>query len=107
MPTIKPNKSEIILGKIFKNTSAIYGLKEFESFDLARILIITEEEPHKFYVKDLKSGVKKFVYDDKKQAGKTEEIIRQLWIYKLNKHYKYPLERIDTEKSIHFGRELT
>lgn len=103
MPTIKPNKSEIILGKIFKNTSAIYGLKEFESFDLTRILIITEEEPHKFYVKDLKSGVKKFVYDDKKQAGKTEEIIRQLWIYKLNKHYKYPLERIDTEKSIHFG----
>ncbi len=103
MPTIKPNKSEEILGKIFKEPSTVYGLKEFDGLNIPEILTITEEEPHRFYVKDLKSGEKRFVYDEVKQSGKPEEIIRQLWLYKLHIHYQYPLERIDTEKSVHFG----
>jgi len=28
MPTIKPNKAEDVIGKIFKNEEAVYGLKE-------------------------------------------------------------------------------
>lgn len=106
MPTIKPNKAEEILGKIFKEPSIVYGLKEFADYNLPEILYISEEESHRFYVKDIKSGSKKFVYDEKKLTSKPEEIVRQLWLYKLNKDYKYQLERIDTEKSIHFGREI-
>jgi len=46
------------------------------------------------------------VFDEKKGTGKPEEIVRQLWLHKLNAHYKYPLDRMDTEKDIHFGREV-
>ncbi|OGY15530.1 MAG: hypothetical protein A2784_02300 [Candidatus Chisholmbacteria bacterium RIFCSPHIGHO2_01_FULL_48_12] len=73
---------------------------------VSEILYISEKEPHRFYIKDLKSGTHKFVYDEEKQTSKPEEIIRQLWLHKLHTHYKYPFERIDTEKTIHFGREI-
>lgn len=106
MPTIKPNKSEEIIGKIFKKQEANYGLREFEDFNLFEALYISEQEPHRFYVKDLKTGNFKFVYDEEKEIGKPEEIVRQLWLHKLHIHYKYPFDRIDTEKSIHFGREI-
>ncbi len=103
MPTIKPNRSEEIMGEIFKDQETVYGLKEFEGIDIYDSLYISEQEQDRYYIKDLKSGTQKFVYDKNKKTGKPEEIIRQLWLYKLHKHYKYPFERIDTEKSIHFG----
>lgn len=106
MPTVKPNKAREVIEKIFKDPGILYGLKEFEEIDLGEVLTITEEEKEVYYIKDLKSGNKKFVYDEKKQKGKPEEIIRQLWLYKLHTTYKYPFDRIDTEKSIHFGREI-
>jgi len=106
MPTIKPNKAEEVISKIFKGQDLPYGLKEFENIVVSEVLYISEQEPHRFYIKDLKSGAYKFVYDDRKQTSKPEEIIRQLWLHKLHTHYKYPFERIDTEKSIHFGREI-
>ena len=106
MPTKKLNKAEEIIGKIFKNSEMAFGLKEFEGIDIFSVLEITEEDPGRFSVKDLKTGKNRFVYDEKKENGKPEEIVRQLWLYKLNKHYGYPLDRMDTEKDIHFGREI-
>lgn len=103
MPTQKINKTKEIIDKIFKDSETVYGLKEFEGVNLEDVLKITEEEKNRFYIKDFKSGGKKFVYDEAKQNGKPEEIVRQLWLYKLNKFYKYPLDRIDIEKSVHFG----
>ena len=106
MPTVKPNKAREVIEKIFKDPGILYGLKEFEEMDLGEVLTITQEEKGIYYIKDIKSGNKKFVYDEEKQKGKPEEIIRQLWLYKLHTTYKYPFDRIDTEKSIHFGREI-
>lgn len=106
MPTIKPNKTDEIISKIFSSPEIPFGLKEFEGIKLEEVLNITEQEPHRFYIKDLKSNAYKFVYDETKLTGKPEEIIRQLWLFKLNSIYKYPLDRIDTEKSVHFGREI-
>jgi len=103
MPTIKPNRSKEIIDKIFHNAETIYSLKEFKDFDIENILKITEDEKGRFYVKDLKSGSGRFVFDESKQSGKPEEIVRQLWLYKLNKFYGYPFDLIDTEKSVHFG----
>ncbi|MBI3337346.1 MAG: N-6 DNA methylase [Candidatus Staskawiczbacteria bacterium] len=103
MPTQKVNKSKEIIDKIFKDSEIIFGLKEFKDFDIENILKITEEERGRFYIKDLKSGKYRFVFDESKQNGKPEEIIRQLWLHKLNKFYGYPFDLIDTEKSIHFG----
>lgn len=106
MPTQKINRVEEVLTLIFKNAEANYGLKEFEEINFEEVLKITEEEKGRFYVEDLKSGKKRLVYDAQKQLSKPEEIVRQLWLYKLNKVYLYPFDRIDTEKSIHFGREI-
>ncbi|OGH74140.1 MAG: hypothetical protein A3C90_03430 [Candidatus Magasanikbacteria bacterium RIFCSPHIGHO2_02_FULL_51_14] len=106
MPTKKPNKAEEIIGKIFKDAEALYGLKEFEHVDFGAALEITEDASRRFFITDLKSGKKRLVFDEKKNAGKPEEIVRQLWLYTLHTRYKYPLERMETEKSIHFGREI-
>jgi len=106
MPTVKPNKTNKIVDKIFRDPGIVYGLKEFENINLGKALYISEEEKGKYYLKDIKSGKSRFVYDEDKLTAKPEEIIRQLWLHKLHTHYKYPLNRIDTEKSIHFGREI-
>jgi type I restriction enzyme M protein len=106
MPTVKPNKIDEIVSKIFKNLESNYGLKEFGEINLSDILYANEQEKGRYYVKDLKRGTSKFIFDDQKQTGKPEEIVRQLWLHKLHTQYKYPYDRIDTEKSIHFGREI-
>lgn len=106
MPTKKINKTIEIIDKVFKDLEVAFGLKEFEGIDLEKALTITEEEKSRFYIKDLKSGNLRVVLDEIKAISKPEEIVRQLWIYKLHNHYLYPLERISIEKSIHFGREV-
>lgn len=106
MPTLKPNKTELIIGKIFRDQSLTYGLYEFEDIDLESTLNITETDQGRFSIKDLRTGQSRFVFDETTGSGKPEEIVRQLWLHKLNKQYGYPLDRIDTEKSIHFGREV-
>jgi type I restriction enzyme M protein len=106
MPTKKPNLAQEIIAKIFKDSQVAYGLKEFVDIDIEAAIRVTKEEKNRYFIKDLKTGKSRFVYDEKRQTSRPEEIIRQLWLYKLNKHYKYPYERIDTEKSVHFGREI-
>ncbi|MDO9027352.1 MAG: N-6 DNA methylase, partial [Candidatus Roizmanbacteria bacterium] len=106
MPTQKLNKVLEIIEKIFKENQTAFGLKEFEEVNLDEVLVITEEEKNKYFIKDLKTGKHRLVFDQEKNIGKPEEIIRQLWLFKLNKYYGYPFDRIDIEKSIHFGREI-
>ncbi len=103
MPTIKPNKASEVVSKIFRGEETVFGLKEFEPIDLEKALYITKGEEGKFYARDIKSKKLKVVFDEKNQKGKPEEIIRQLWLYKLINSYKYPIDRIDVEKSVHFG----
>ena len=106
MPTQKINKADEIIRQLFKNQDQDYGLKEFETATILETLKITEEERGRFFVHDFISGQERIVFDGKKQRGKPEEIVRQLWLHKLHKTYKYPKERIAVEKSIHFGREI-
>jgi len=106
MPTKKPNKTKEIINQIFRDSEIAYGLKEFENINFKEVLRITEEERHKFFIKDIKSGKSRLVFDKEKQRARPEEIIRQLWVYKLHTHYKYPLDRIAVEKSVQFGTEI-
>ncbi len=106
MVTKKPNLVENVIGKIFRESETNFGLKEFQGLLIADILRITEEERGRYYVRCLKTAKPRFVYDDKKQTGRPEEIVRQLWIHKLRDQYGYPIERIEIEKSVHFGREV-
>lgn len=43
---------------------------------------------------------------DKYKVAKPEEIVRQLWIYRLLTEYGYPKERIDVERIIYFGSRV-
>ncbi len=86
-----------ILGKIFKNPEMQYGLTVFENIKPEQILDLFEKDG-KFYLKCLKRN--------KNVVVKPEEIVRQLMIYKLVNYYKYPLDRIDVEVDVQFGRDI-
>jgi type I restriction enzyme M protein len=97
--------SDGIFGLVFKDTSIKSKLVEFSTETLGKITAF-EKEKGRFYVRCLKRNKDIFVYDKNKNIGKQEEIIRQLWLIKLTQEYKYPLDRIEVEKSVQFGREV-
>ncbi|MFH0772024.1 MAG: N-6 DNA methylase [Candidatus Omnitrophota bacterium] len=97
--------AEEIFDLVFKDSSVKFGLQEFSPEMLKKINAF-EKEPGRFYVRCLKRQKDIFIYDKNKKSGKPEEIIRQLWLIKLTQEYKYPIERIEVEKSIQFGREV-
>ncbi len=98
-------KADEILDLVFKDSSVKHGLQEFSKNILKRIKAF-EKEDGKFYVHCLKRSKDIFIYDKNKKIGKPEEVIRQLWLIKLTQEYKYPLERIEVEKSVQFGTEV-
>jgi len=98
-------KTDEILDMVFKDSSVKHGLQEF-SKDILRRINAFEKEDGKFYIRCLKRGKDIFIYDKNKKAGKPEEVIRQLWLVKLTQEYRYPLDRIEVEKSVQFGTEI-
>jgi len=90
-------KTSEILGKIFRNPDMQYGLSVFEGINFDEALNFSEKEG-KYFLKCLKRG--------KDILAKPEEIVRQLMIYKLVSFYKYPLNRIDVEVDVQFGRDI-
>lgn len=95
-----------VLDKIFRDPNVKYGLKEFADIKIEEVLNIFEKEKGRFYIHCLKRDKDIFVYDQNKNTGKPEEIIRQLWLYKLVKVYKYPLDRIEIEYPVWFGSKV-
>lgn len=90
-------KTNEILGKIFRNPDMQYGLSVFGEINFDEALNFSEKEG-KYFLKCLKRG--------KDIMAKPEEIVRQLMIYKLINFYKYPLDRIDVEADVQFGRDI-
>ncbi|HHT9127109.1 MAG TPA: type I restriction enzyme HsdR N-terminal domain-containing protein [Candidatus Brocadiia bacterium] len=106
----EPLKEEIgteeIFDLVFKDSTVKYGLQEFSSKEILKRVTAFEKEDGRFYVRCLKRDKDIFIYDKNKKKGKPEEVIRQLWLIKLIQEYKYPLDRIEVEKSVQFGREV-
>ncbi len=100
------NLTSDIINKIFRKPDMQYGLPEFDKIKPSEILTISEKEKGKFYLTCLKRNIELLVWNEEKQIGEPEEIVRQLWLYKLTKIYNYPLDRIAVEKEINFGREV-
>ena len=108
-----------IIDRIFKEPGIKYELTEFESLGkpIHEILTIypkTVEKGRdagrtKYYLKSFipfSSGneeVQTYV-----EGGKSapEEIVRQLWVYKLIHQYGYKEDEIDLEKSVQFGTKV-
>jgi type I restriction enzyme M protein len=107
----KPTKEQIkttreILDAIFKDPQVKYGLKEFSDIKLEEVLNIFEKEKGRFYIRCLKRDKDIFIFDKNAKKGKPEEIIRQLWLYKLITQYSYPVNQIKVEENVYFGREI-
>jgi len=95
-----------IIDAIFKDPQVKYGLREFSELKIEEAIMIFEKEKDKFYIGCLKRDKDIAVYDKNKNIGKPEEIIRQLWLVRLIKDYRYPIDRIDVEVDVHFGTEI-
>ncbi len=108
-----------ILDKIFKTPNTKYELTEFddlgkpihEIIDIYPKTVSTGRDAGKtkYYLKSFvpfstgNEEVQVFV-----EGGKSspEEIVRQLWVYKLIHHYNYNMDEIDLEAPVRFGTEV-
>jgi len=89
------NDTELKINKIFSIADIKYGISLFkkEEIDYVNNLIIEQEGNLKI----------KCQIGDKYKVAKPEEVVRQLWIYRLLSYYGYPKKRIEVEKEIQFG----
>ncbi len=97
--------TEVILNKIFRDSATLYGLKEFSDLNINEILKITQKD-NKYFLKCFKRDKDIQIFNPENNSGNPEEVVRQLWLYKLLNFYNYPEERIEVEKDVHFGREI-
>jgi len=98
MLEMKRDKSVLGVTKIQKMFSAAdvkHGLSLFKDEEIEAIEKLIVEQNERFYIK---CQVK-----DKYKLAKPEEIVRQLWVYRLLNEYNYPKERIDIERVVCFG----
>ncbi len=98
--------AEEIFDLVFRDSSVKYGLQEFSKNILKEINASRNKTDGRVFVHCLKRNKDMLIYDPHKKIGKPEEVIRQLWLIKLTREYKYPLNRIEVEKSVQFGREV-
>ena len=89
----------MVLAEILNEINAQDSLTFFEEAAIRAIEATLEEKNGKPY---LACQVRA-----KAILAKPEEIIRQLWIYRLVHHYQYPISRLTVEYPITFGRDTS
>lgn len=118
MEEITMNTKEI-LDKIFKDPKTLYELTEFDTlgkplYEIVSIYPKTSDSGRdagktKYYLKSFvpfSSGKEEIQVYDESGKSNPEEIVRQLWVYKLLNMYEYKTDEIELEKSVHFGTEV-
>ena len=110
-----------IIDRIFKDPKVKFELAEFEVLNRPFHEIVTiypkgpttskdeDSGQTKYYLKSLipfASGTEEVQVYAEQGKSAPEEIIRQLWVYKLMHHYEYKSDEIDLEKSVYFGTEV-
>lgn len=81
--------------KVFSQRDVKHGLSLFSEEELNHVEKLITEIDGKFFIN---CQIK-----DKYKLAKPEEIVRQLFIYKLISEYGYSKNRIDVEKVVYFG----
>ncbi|MGC9124381.1 MAG: type I restriction enzyme HsdR N-terminal domain-containing protein, partial [Thermoplasmata archaeon] len=81
--------------QIFSASDVKHGLSLFTDNEIRAIEGLIMEQNGKYYIK--------CQITDKYKVAKPEEIVRQLWIYRLLNEYNYPKERINVERVVYFG----
>lgn len=83
------------INQIFSSSDVKHGIALFSSQEIEEVEKLIIEKDGKFYIKcQIKERYK---------IAKPEEIVRQLWVYRLLNEYNYPRERIDIERVVYFG----
>jgi len=108
-----------LIDRIFKEPGVKYELTEFETLGkpIHEILSICPKTVEtgrdagktKYYLKSFvpfSSGKEEVQVHVEGGKSAPEEIVRQLWVYKLIHQYGYQLDEIDLEKSVQFGTEV-
>jgi len=106
-----------LIETIFKDKSVKYDLTEFANFNkpIDEMLSIKEkvtesgEPTGKYFLKTLApfaSGKEEVQVYSETGKSAPEEIVRQLWVYKLINELGYKQEEILLEKTVHFGTEV-
>jgi len=90
-----PKNNQSKIRQIFSASDVKHGLALFREEEIRAVEGLIIEQDGKFYIK---CQIK-----DKYKLAKPEEIVRQLWIYRLINEYNYPKERIDIERIVYFG----
>lgn len=90
-----PNENLSKIAQIFSASDVKHGVSLFTDEEIRVIENAIIERDGKF---NIKCQIK-----DKYKVAKPEEIVRQLWIYRLLNEYCYPRERIDVERVVYFG----
>ncbi len=113
------NFTKTIIDHIFKEPGIKYELTEFETLgkpihELLHIHAKTVETGRetgktKYFLKSFvpfSSGKDEIQVHVEGGKSAPEEIVRQLWVYKLIHQYGYKPDEIDLEKSVQFGTEV-
>ncbi len=87
------------LSDFFKGTKELNILALFTAKEKTAIEASITEKNGKYYLKCL--------VRTKEILVKREEIVRQLWLHRLEHHFKYPLSRLTVEYPITFGRDTS
>jgi len=108
-----------VLDKIFKDPKTLYELTEFDVLGkpLHEIVNIYPKAVDsgrdagkiKYYMKSFvpfSSGKEEIQVFDESGKSNPEEIVRQLWVYKLINIYEYKIDEIELEKSVYFGTKV-
>lgn len=90
-----PNNNRSKITQLFSSSDVKHGLSLFTNREIRAVEGIIIERDERFYIK---CQIK-----DKYKTAKPEEIVRQLWVYRLLNEYNYPKERIDVERVVYFG----
>jgi type I restriction enzyme M protein len=90
-----PNNNPSKISQIFSASDVKHGLSLFTNREIRAVEDMIVEEDGKFYIK---CWIK-----NKYKVAKPEEIVRQLWIYRLLNEYNYPKDMIDVERVVSFG----
>lgn len=108
-----------LIDRIFKEPGIKYELTEFETLgkpihEILSIYLKTVETGRdagktKYYLKSFvpfSSGKEEVQVHVEGGKSAPEEIVRQLWVYKLIHQYGYQLDEINLEMSVQFGTEV-
>ncbi|MBA7528984.1 hypothetical protein ES705_21176 [subsurface metagenome] len=86
------------LQKIFSAPDVKHGLSLFNSDEINAIERLIIEQEGKYFIK---CQIK-----NRNKIAKPEEIVRQLWIYRLVNEYNYPKKLIGVKKNIYFDSQI-